>query len=228
MNADAIEPQQATIEALKTKVANLNGEMTIDVIYYLRHQISNDWRYFADLQEDGEAPRTAEQFGEACVSQMSRLRTAEAIQQCMTAVRSWQTVAGLVQPAGRAAAIEKVWRERAELFAKYQAAADKVQALGRLPWIGFGLKYRLAQMFGVDVVKPDPHTRRIAARHGCTARELCEHLAAKSSLTAAAIQQTIWTASVAGHLDSHTGELKGLRDEKTPPRGARLQRPRLE
>ncbi|HMF60921.1 MAG TPA: hypothetical protein VK595_11145, partial [Vicinamibacterales bacterium] len=49
---------------------------------------------------------------------------------------------------GKAAAIQRVWNERQDFYARYMAADDKIAFLADLPWIGPITKWHLAKNFG--------------------------------------------------------------------------------
>lgn len=108
---------------------------------------------------------------------------------------------------GKAAAIDRIWRERGALFAAYLAAADKLAWLETLPWIGGITKWHLAKNFGVDCAKPDVHLERVARRAGTTPHDLCERLALETGYRVATVDTLIWRACANGILNSRTGEI---------------------
>jgi AraC-like DNA-binding protein len=82
---------------------------------------------------------------------------------------------------GRRAAVERALAHAEEWFAALLAAEDKLGSLERLPWIGPVTKYHLARNLGIDVVKPDRHLKRLAARFGYeTPDALCRAIQAEA------------------------------------------------
>jgi hypothetical protein len=118
-----------------------------------------------------------------------------------------QPVFSVFKHPGKAAAIETIWRDRAQLLAGYLAAPDKLAYLAALPWIGDITKYHLAKNFGADVAKPDVHLQRLADREGCTVQALCERLAGELGLRVAAVDTVLWRACANGILNSRSGEI---------------------
>lgn len=121
---------------------------------------------------------------------------------------------------GKAAAIERIWREREQLYANLMAIVltHEGEELGRrllefcesLPWIGGITKYHLAKNFGADVAKPDVHLQRLADREGCTPQALCERLALATGWRIATVDTLLWRACALGVIDSPTGRIQGL------------------
>jgi hypothetical protein len=97
---------------------------------------------------------------------------------------------------GKAAAIDRVWRDRSELLFQYLEAADKMEFLRRLPWIGGITCWHLAKNYGLDVAKPDRHLVRIAGEEGTHA--MCERLARESGDRVATVDLVIWRAANQG------------------------------
>ncbi|AOG03436.1 hypothetical protein [Bosea sp. RAC05] len=108
---------------------------------------------------------------------------------------------------GKAGAIDRIWKDREYLHRGFLLAADRLEFLAALPWIGQITKYHLAKNFGVDVAKPDVHLDRLAQLHGTTAQLLCEHLARLSNFRVATVDTLIWRACATGVIDSRTGRL---------------------
>lgn len=108
---------------------------------------------------------------------------------------------------GKAAAIESIWRGRHISWQNYIDAADKLEYLAGLPWIGGITKYHLAKNFGLPYAKPDVHLQRLADREGCTPQQLCERLAAETGLGVNAIDTVLWRACANGVINSKTGEI---------------------
>ncbi|MFA5407535.1 MAG: hypothetical protein WC910_09775 [Bacteroidales bacterium] len=67
---------------------------------------------------------------------------------------------------GKRVAVERALQEHEAWFAALLAAEDKLAYLERLPWIGPVTKWHLARNLGIEVVKPDRHLVRLAARFG--------------------------------------------------------------
>lgn len=112
--------------------------------------------------------------------------------------------------AGKAAAIERIWLERARLLAQYLAAEDKLAYLETLPWIGGITKYHCAKNFGLQYAKPDVHLQRLAETFATTPQALCEDLARGCGLKVATVDTLLWRAAAIGLLDTRTGALRGL------------------
>jgi hypothetical protein len=110
---------------------------------------------------------------------------------------------------GKVGAIEHVWRHRAQLFAEYLAAPDKLGYLATLPWIGEITKYHLAKNFGVDCAKPDVHLRRLADLHQTSVHALCADLATQTGWRVATIDLLLWRACAEGVIESRTGQIRG-------------------
>jgi hypothetical protein len=108
---------------------------------------------------------------------------------------------------GKAAAIDRVWADREQLYAEFFAAPDKVGYCETLPWIGGITKYHLAKNFGVDVAKPDVHLQRLAETYETSAQVLCERIAAISGLRVATVDTLLWRAAALGILDTATGRI---------------------
>lgn len=84
---------------------------------------------------------------------------------------------------GKRAAVERALREHEAWFATLLAAEDKLAYLESLPWIGPATKYHLARNLGIEVVKPDRHLVRLAARFGYASPDaLCRAIQAEALL----------------------------------------------
>lgn len=142
-----------------------------------------------------------------CNSGMRYTVARQIYERCMLALGQSRPVASAFGHVGKAAAIEKIWWERRELFAAYLAATDKLDFLVSLPWIGDITKYHLAKNFGVNVAKPDVHLQRLADREGCTAQALCERLAVATGYRVATVDTVLWRACAKGVMDSRTGRI---------------------
>lgn len=158
------------------------------------------------------APRSGEAFARETIfvianSGMKNTVARGIYERCMTALEAGRPVIGVFGHKGKAAAMERIWRERDTLQAAYLAAEDKLAFCESLPWIGKITKYHLAKNFGAQVAKPDVHVQRMADREGCTAQQLCERLAAETGLNVSAVDTVLWRAAATGVLNSRTGEL---------------------
>lgn len=67
---------------------------------------------------------------------------------------------------GKRGALERAVKEHHEWLTQLRAAPDKVAYLETLPWIGGITKYHLGRNLGLDLVKPDRHLVRLAAKFG--------------------------------------------------------------
>jgi hypothetical protein len=110
------------------------------------------------------------------------------------------TVRAVFKHPGKAAAIQQAWDNREKLFLDYQSqpAAELLNWLQALPWIGPITKYHLAKNLGLDVCKPDRHLVRIAFKYWLTPEELCTYLARKIGDRVATVDLIIWRAANLG------------------------------
>lgn len=157
-------------------------------------------------------PQDADEFAREaifviCNSGMKNTVARGIFDRCMVALRDGRQVRDAFGHAGKAAAIEAIWRDREGLFAGYLAAADRLAYLEALPWIGGITKYHLAKNFGENVAKPDVHLQRLADREGCTPQALCERLATETGLRAATVDTVLWRACANGVIESRTGAI---------------------
>lgn len=167
-----------------------------------------------------QAPTNADDFAfEAifviCNSGMRFRVAAEIFQRCRTALEAGRPVREVFGHAGKAAAIETIWRDRATLLQQFLAAEDRLAFLAALPWIGDITKYHLAKNFGLDVAKPDVHLQRLADREGCSAQALCERLARETGFRVATVDTLLWRACALGYLNSRTGTIPVPQTEET-------------
>jgi len=102
----------------------------------------------------------------------------------------------------KANAIFRVWNGRGDWFRRFADAGDKVAFLETMPWIGSITKWHLAKNFGVDVVKPDRHLVRVAARYGTSPQDLCAQLALATGDRIATVDTVIWRACNLGLISS--------------------------
>ncbi len=129
---------------------------------------------------------------------------------------------------GKSAAIDKIWKERAELHDAYHISEDKLEFCRSLPWVGDITCFHLAKNFGVDCAKPDVHLNRLAERHATTAQDLCEHLSKATGYRVNTIDTLLWRACAVGILDGETAKLidpKPVRQEPSPEYQAELFAP---
>lgn len=112
--------------------------------------------------------------------------------------------------AGKAAAIDAIWKAREATFRTYLAADDKLDFIAALPWIGDITKYHVAKNFGLQCAKPDVHLQRLADTFGTTPQHLCEDLAKASGYKVATVDTLLWRAAAVGVLDTRTGALSSF------------------
>lgn len=165
--------------------------------------------YERDIEwaQNVEEPSTAEAFaGEAIwviLCSGMKEQVARIIQaRVWAAIDEGGPVFSVFRHAGKAAAIERIWRDRAALFAAFQVADDKVEWCRSLPWIGNITKWHLAKNLGVDCAKPDVHLARVAAHYSTTPAALCAALAASSGDRVATVDCVIWRACNLGIIRS--------------------------
>lgn len=160
-----------------------------------------------DWAQNVKAPATPEDFaGEAIwvilCSGMKEQIARMISEKVWAAIHDGRPVSTVFGHAGKAAAIDTIWRDRAKLFRNFQFANDKVEFCKRLPWIGDITKWHLAKNYGVDVAKPDVHLVRVASHYGTTPAKLCERLAAASGDRIATVDLVIWRACNLGIIKS--------------------------
>jgi hypothetical protein len=99
-----------------------------------------------------------------CNSGMKNTIARQIFDRCVGALKSTpqKPIRQVFGHAGKAAAMEHVWKERVRLLREYQQSDDKLAYLVTLPWIGNITKYHLAKNFGEDFAKPDVHLQRLA------------------------------------------------------------------
>lgn len=114
------------------------------------------------------------------------------------ALREGRSATSAFGHAGKAKAIDDVWRDRERLLAEFLAAEDKVAWCETLPWVGKITKYHLAKNLGVDCAKPDRWLVRVAEAAGETVDQLCARLAAATGDRVATVDYVIWRACERG------------------------------
>lgn len=100
---------------------------------------------------------------------------------------------------GKAAAIDRVWKNRHKLFAEFERLendAARLLWMRGLPWIGLITQYHLAKNYGMNVAKPDRHLVRIAGAEGV--HELCARLSKVTGDRIATVDLVIWRAANLG------------------------------
>lgn len=94
---------------------------------------------------------------------------------------------------GKVGAIDEVFANRHRYLRDYLAAADKLEFLRSMPWIGGITCYHLAKNYGHDCAKPDRHLVRLAGEEGTHA--MCARLARESGDRIATVDVVIWRAA---------------------------------
>jgi hypothetical protein len=160
------------------------------------------------------APPDPDRFADAtiyviCNSGMANNVAAGIFERCRAALREGRPVSAVFKHPGKARAIESIWHNRAQLFAAYLAAEDKVAALRELPWIGEITALHLAKNFGADVAKPDVHMERLARVEDTTTEVLCARLASETGYRVATIDTILWRACAERILLSQVYEREG-------------------
>src|SRR5690349_25036953 len=106
------------------------------------------------LDADFSAPETAEEFARRVISTICHASVTPGVgrrtfERCMRALELGSTSrVGFRHPA-KAAAIDRIWHEREQLFRDYTASSDKMRFLSALPWIGPVTKHSLARRLGL-------------------------------------------------------------------------------
>ncbi len=101
--------------------------------------------------------------------------------------------------AGKATAIDEVFRRRFDLFSAYLSTADdgRVAFLETLPWIGPITKWHLAKNLGMNVCKPDRHLVRIFGRES-NVTPACQKLVDETGDRLTEVDTVIWRAANLG------------------------------
>lgn len=175
-----------------------------------------------EWSENCGPPETAEQFAletafVICNSGMQNRIAAVIFDKVRNAVLSGGSATDVFGHEGKAAAIDRIWRDREELMRGYLEAVDKVGFCRTLPWIGGITCYHLAKNFGAPVAKPDVHLQRLAARHGTDAQTLCETIGSRNGFSAATVDVVLWRACAERILDPRTSEIRSRRPVVAPP-----------
>ena len=167
-----------------------------------------------DWSESVQAPQSAEEFAREaiyviCNSGMAVTIGAPIAEGCIFRLQEGGSAAEVFGHPGKRVAIDSIWRDRAELFAGFQAANAKLEFLESLPWIGPVTRYHLAKNLGADEAKPDVHMERLARRDKTTTRTLCRRLARQTGYRVATIDSILWRACADGLLNSRIYEAQG-------------------
>ena len=109
---------------------------------------------------DDTAPAGAEDFAHQailsiCGAGVSAGVAQRAYARCRRALALGATVRIGFRYPGKADAIDRIWRERAQLYRGYKAAPDKFAYLDTLPWIGPATRRRLADRLGLFAERTD-------------------------------------------------------------------------
>lgn len=147
-----------------------------------------------------------------CNSGMKNTVARAIFDRCKAALWNGEPVIKVFRHAGKAAAIEHIWRHQGVLFFDYFTKTTDEEKLGflvTLPWIGDITKYHLAKNFGLQYAKPDRHLQRLADADGTTPQAMCERLASEVGLCVNSIDTVLWRAAATGILNSRTGEIHG-------------------
>jgi len=204
--------------------------LTGDIFHFLLSMLGSQGVEDLEWSEAIEPPASAEDFAREvifviCNSGMKNTVAAGIFAKCMAALGAGVEVRHVFRHPGKSAAIMAIWACREGLFRDFQFAADKMDFLVRLPWIGEITKFHLAKNFGVDVAKPDVHLQRLADRDGTTPQALCARIAGEVGLRIATVDTILWRACADGVIDSRTGlipsihhlnEIRALQDGDAP------------
>jgi hypothetical protein len=174
---------------------------------------------FADIIEWSQTippPENAHDFASdviyvICNSGMRQPVAKDIHERCMVALSNGLSAATAFGHPGKQQAIDVIWEARAELFAAYVDAPDKIAFCETLPWIGPVTKYHLAKNFGIDTAKPDVHLERLASREGSDTFQLCGRLARLSGYRIATVDSILWRACAEGIINSRVYEAEGWR-----------------
>jgi hypothetical protein len=112
---------------------------------------------------------------------------------------------------GKTAAIDAVWRDREDLFARFQTLPDdeaRLAFLEGLPWIGGITKYHLAKNFGLAVAKPDRWLARVAEAHDTTVQAFCADMAAATGLPVPLVDTVVWRCCNLGAVAIEPGGIR--------------------
>jgi hypothetical protein len=138
---------------------------------------------------------------------------------CVRTLNRRQSASTVFGHAGKARAIDHIWRHRHILFEAYRIADNKMAFLLTLPFIGRTTQHHLAKNLGEDTVKPDVHLLRLARHEHSTPLDMCERLAFLSGFRIGTIDTILWRACADGYLESIEYEQGGWEAAFRPPLG---------
>jgi hypothetical protein len=157
-------------------------------------------------QENVRSPDTAEDFAREAifviVNAGMKVQVARPIfERVMAAVTAGRSAGSAFGHQAKCRSIDRLWAERAEWFARFQAARTPEEILAVLEGIG-GIgaitKFHLGKNLGLEVCKPDRHLTRLAEREGSTPAALCERLARATGDSKATVDLVLWRAANLG------------------------------
>lgn len=110
-------------------------------------------------------------------------------------------IAGIIDACGY------VCREGFEALS-HRIRMDPVRELRKLPFIGPVTSYHLAKNIGIDVVKPDRHLSRLAARLGFhSAQSMCTSIGREVGESAAVVDIVLWRyCALSGRWPTHRSQ----------------------
>lgn len=176
-----------------------------------------------DWSEAIPKPADAEDFAEkaifvVCASGFKFSIAKPISERCIVALRAGLSSATEFRHPGKQKAIDRIWAEREEMFAAYQAEPDKLRYLMTLPWVGPVTRWHLQKNLGGDHAKPDVHMERLARRDKSNTHKLCRRLARETGYRVPTIDTVLWRACADGLLDSKTYEKEGWKAAFHPKR----------
>jgi hypothetical protein len=173
---------------------------------------SEDSAWAEQLRQPDDADEFAETAVYVIVNSGMQYPVAQQIfGRCLEALGARGSVRKAFGHPGKARAIDRIWKERRQLFDAYRIADDKLEFCRSLPWIGPVTSYHLAKNLGLDVPKPDVHLARLARRDKTTVERLCAKLARQTGYRSATIDTILWRACATGILNSKRYEVGGWR-----------------
>lgn len=187
--------------------------ITAQMFFHLVEQLGDQALQDIEWAESISPPSDPDVFAQEaifviCNSGMKNTVARGIFHRCMVALGAGEPVFEVFRHPGKAAAIEHIWANKAQLLDAYLQDQDKLANVAALPWIGNITKYHLAKNFGAEVAKPDVHLQRLADREACTAQQLCERLARETGFRVATVDTVLWRACANGVLDSRSGNIQ--------------------
>jgi hypothetical protein len=164
--------------------------------------------------ENIQPPADADEFADRavyviCNSGMRYTVAGPIYRRAMMALREERSATEVYGHPGKGAAIDTIWRERADLFEAYKLADDPIAFLETLPWIGIVTRHHLGKNLGLLLAKDDVHLTRLARREGTTTAKLCDRLAKQTGYRVPTIDSILWRACADGLLNSQVYEAEG-------------------